>query len=75
MDTFVKLPSGFWRAVVRRERRYIGEAFLLREEARRWATEAEREIDRGTPPRRLRRFPCGAPQSTTTCRQSVTQAD
>jgi hypothetical protein len=38
MATFVKLPSGSWRAVVRRKGVYISETFHQREDARRWAT-------------------------------------
>lgn len=41
----MKLPSGSWRAVVRR---YIGETFDLREDARRWATPVVTELDRKT---------------------------
>ncbi|SUW16947.1 Site-specific recombinase XerC [Brevundimonas diminuta] len=61
MATYSKLPSGTWRAQVRRKGRYICETFLKRDDARRWATEAEGRIDRGetpTPSRsaRLRTF-------------------
>jgi hypothetical protein len=51
MATFVKLPSGSWRAVVRRKGRYISETFLQREDARRWATGDEHDIDRGDIPK------------------------
>lgn len=47
MATYSKLPSGTWRVQVRRKGRYIGETFLKRDDARRWATEAEGRIDRG----------------------------
>ena len=50
MAAFVRLPSGSWRAVVRRKRRYISETFKRKEDARTWATEAERQIDRGVAP-------------------------
>lgn len=50
MATFTKLSSGSWRAQVRRKGRYIGETFLRKEDARQWATEAERQIDRGITP-------------------------
>jgi integrase len=50
MATFTKLPSGSWRAQVRRKGRYVSETFLRREDARRWATDAERQIDRGETP-------------------------
>ena len=61
MATYSKLPSGTWRVQVRRKGRYISETFLKRDDARRWATEAEGRIDRGevpTPSRsaRLRMF-------------------
>ncbi len=54
MATFVKLPSGSWRAVVRRKGRYISETFHRREDARRWATAAESTIDRGGKPKSTR---------------------
>lgn len=54
MATFVKLPSGSWRAVVRRKGRYISESFRQREDARRWATAAESTIDRGGKPKPTR---------------------
>jgi integrase len=50
MATFTKLSSGSWRAQVRRKGRYISETFLRREDARQWATDTEREIDRGATP-------------------------
>jgi integrase len=50
MATFTKLSSGSWRAQVRRKGRYISETFLRREDARQWATDNEREIDRGQTP-------------------------
>ncbi len=61
MAAFTKLASGSWRAQVRRKGRYVSETFLRREDARTWATEAERSIDRGLPPaqsrvKRLRTF-------------------
>ncbi|WP_232463916.1 hypothetical protein [Brevundimonas diminuta] len=61
MATYSKLPSGTWRAQARRKGRYISQTFLKRDDARRWATEAEGRIDRGevpTPSRsaRLRTF-------------------
>jgi integrase len=39
---------------VRRKGRYIGETFAYREDARRWATEAERTIDQGKAPKTTR---------------------
>jgi len=50
MATFVNLPSGAWRAIIRRKGRYISETFKLREDARRWATAQESAIDRGLAP-------------------------
>jgi hypothetical protein len=50
LAAFVRLPSGSWRAVVRRKRRYISEAFKRKEDARTWALEAERQIDQGGAP-------------------------
>jgi integrase len=50
MTTFTRLKSGSWRAQVRRKGRYVSETFLRREDARQWATDAERQIDRGATP-------------------------
>ena len=50
MATFTKLGSGSWRVQVRRKGRYVSETFLRREDARRWALEAERQVDRGESP-------------------------
>jgi integrase len=50
MATFTKLGSGSWRVQVRRKGRYISETFLRREDARKWATDAERQVDRGETP-------------------------
>src|SRR5690606_36047608 len=50
MATYSKLPSGTWRVQVRRKGRYISKTFLKRDDARRWATEAEGRIDRGEVP-------------------------
>ena len=49
MATFTKLPSGSWRAQVRRKGRYVNESFLRRKDAEEWALEVERHIDRGEP--------------------------
>ncbi|KSB91672.1 integrase [Caulobacter vibrioides] len=54
MATFTKLPSGSWRAQVRRKGRYISETCLTREDARRWATGAECDIDRGARPKKIK---------------------
>lgn len=50
MATFTKLKSGSWRVQVRRKGRYVSETFLRREDARQWATDSERQIDRGGTP-------------------------
>jgi integrase len=50
MATSTKLPSGSWRVQVRRKGRYVSETFLRREDARRWATEAEGQVDRSDMP-------------------------
>ncbi|OHB31822.1 MAG: integrase [Phenylobacterium sp. RIFCSPHIGHO2_01_FULL_69_31] len=50
MASFTKLSSGSWRVQVRRKGRYVSETFLRREDARRWALEAERQVDRGQTP-------------------------
>ena len=47
----MKLPSGSWRAVVRRKSRYISETHRRKDDARAWALEAERQIDRGEAPK------------------------
>ena len=51
MASFVKLPSGSWRAIVRRKGRYISETFRRKDDARSWALNAERQIDRGEAPK------------------------
>jgi integrase len=50
LAAFVRLPSGSWRAVVRRKRRYISETFKRKDDARAWALGAERQIDQGSSP-------------------------
>lgn len=50
MATFTRLTSGSWRAQVRRKGHYVSETFPRREDARQWATDAERQIDRGGTP-------------------------
>lgn len=52
MATFTKLASGSWRVQVRRKGRYVSETFLRREDARLWATDVERQVDRGETPQR-----------------------
>ncbi|SEK37974.1 Phage integrase family protein [Pseudoxanthomonas sp. GM95] len=52
MATITQLPSGRWRVQVRRKQSYASETFLRHEDARKWATAAEREVDLGRTPRR-----------------------
>ncbi len=47
MPVIVKLPSGNWRAQVRRKGRYMSSTFRRQRDAEEWALEAERSIDRG----------------------------
>ncbi|MBZ9768217.1 site-specific integrase [Mesorhizobium sp. CA6] len=54
MATYTKLSSGSWRVQVRRKGRYASETFLRRDDARRWATETERQVDRGETPTKSR---------------------
>ena len=51
MAVIVKLPSGNWRAQVRRKNSYASNTFRRRAEADAWALEAERTIDRGLDPK------------------------
>ncbi len=50
MATFTKLTSGSWRVQIRRKGRYVSETFLRKDDARRWALEAECQVDRGETP-------------------------
>ena len=54
MATYTKLSSGSWRVQVRRKGRYVSETFLRRDDARRWATDAERQVNRGETPTKSR---------------------
>lgn len=47
MPTFVHLPSGNWRAVIRRKRRYVAETFRRKIDAETWALDMERRADLG----------------------------
>ena len=51
MPVIVKLPSGNWRAQVRRKGKYVSNSFKRRADADAWAIEAERTIDKGLDPR------------------------
>ena len=50
MPVIVKLPSGNWRAQVRRKGKYISNTFRRRVDADTWALETERTIDKGFDP-------------------------
>jgi integrase len=50
MPTIAKLPSGSWRAQVRRKGRYVSETFLRRDDAIRWSRVAELAVDRNETP-------------------------
>jgi integrase len=50
MASLFKLPSGKWRAMIRRKGRYISDTFILRKDAEIWARRVEREIDLGQKP-------------------------
>ena len=56
MAAIVKLPSGNWRAQVRRKGKYVSNSFKRRADADVWAIEAERTIDKGLDPRKVRSF-------------------
>ena len=47
MPTFVHLPSGNWRAVIRRKGRYVAETFRRKLDAEAWALDMERRTDLG----------------------------
>jgi hypothetical protein len=50
MSVIVKLPSGSWRAQVRRKGKYVSDTFRRQRDAEE-ALEAERDFDRGLVPR------------------------
>ena len=50
MATITKLPSGAWRVQIRRKGRYASETFLRRDDAHRWACQAETRVDQGLAP-------------------------
>jgi hypothetical protein len=53
MPVIVKLPSGNWRAQVRRKGKYISNTFRRRADADAWALEIERTIDKGFDPKAI----------------------
>lgn len=54
MATLVKLNSGRWRAQVRRDGHTLGRTFTNKMDARNWAIDREREIERGETPKSAR---------------------
>ncbi len=52
MASFNRLPSGKWRAQVRRKGHALGETFTLKRDAETWARRIESEIDSGRTPTR-----------------------
>jgi integrase len=54
MATVVKLKSGRWRAQVRREGHILGRTFTSKKDAKTWAIDREREIERGETPKNAR---------------------
>ncbi|QTC90331.1 site-specific integrase [Brevundimonas goettingensis] len=54
MASIRRQKSGRWRVQVRRKGRALSETFVRYEDAKIWAVEAEREIDRGESPRKSR---------------------
>jgi hypothetical protein len=47
MASFNRLPSGYWRAQVRRKGQYASRSFRLKSDAEAWAVDAERSVHRG----------------------------
>lgn len=54
MASIRKQKSGSWRVQVRRKGRALSESFIRYEDARNWAVDAERQIDRGDTPQSSR---------------------
>ena len=50
MASIRKQDAGTWRVQVRRKGRSVSENFIRYEDAKRWAVDAERQIDRGETP-------------------------
>ncbi len=55
MPTITKLPSGNWRAQVRRKGGYASDSFKRRKDAEEWALATERCIDQGIAPKPRRK--------------------
>ena len=47
MASFNKLPSGYWRAQVRRKGQYVSATFRLKTDAEAWAIEKEQAVESG----------------------------
>lgn len=54
MASIRKQKSGRWRAQVRRKGHSVSETFIRRDDAQRWAADAERTVDTGEHPRKSR---------------------
>jgi hypothetical protein len=54
MASIRKQKSGRWRAQVRRKGHSVSETFIRRDDAQRWAADAERTVDTGERPRKSR---------------------
>jgi hypothetical protein len=65
MPVIVKLPSGNWRAQVRRKGKYISNTFRRRADADTWALESERTIDKEIEPKAVN------PRAVTKLRQNI----
>lgn len=50
MATFDKLPSGYWRAQVRRKGKHVSKSFRLKSDAEVWALDIERAVQTGKDP-------------------------
>lgn len=52
MASITRLRSGSYRVQIRRKGRYASETFMRRDDARKWARQAETPVDQGLPPNR-----------------------
>lgn len=50
MATFNKLPSGYWRAQVRRKGKHVSKTFRLKSDAEVWALDVERSVQKDIDP-------------------------
>jgi hypothetical protein len=67
MATIKRLKSGSWRVQVRRKGRYANETFVRHEDAKSWALDTERKIDRGETPSRRASRGCRPSATSSTC--------